>query len=97
LSTYISQSKKPIYFRLEERTATFDVSTAMLLRVQISWLFLAQYPGYTFPMLGRNCIPSAIKTKAACTFETSGMNSDMLRKIQETLKPREENCLTDEN
>ena len=41
-------------------------------------------------MLGRKCIPSAIKTKAACTFETSGINSDKLRKIPEDLKPQDE-------
>jgi len=41
-------------------------------------------------MLGRKCIPSAIKTKAACTFETSGINSDTLCKIPEDLKSQDE-------
>jgi hypothetical protein len=41
-------------------------------------------------MLGRKYIPSAIKTKAACAFETSGINSDMLRKIPKHRKPQDE-------
>jgi hypothetical protein len=41
-------------------------------------------------MLGRKRILSAIKTKAACTFETSGINSDTLRKILEDLMSQDE-------